>query len=114
MKVAVKNIPIDKLKEIFNNIEYVKIAILFGSRATKKYNSFSDYDIAILANNKDAWEFGGYWIDISNRLKISDKSLDLIDLKRVTPLLAKSIKEVFIVLKGSEDEFYRLLSINKK
>ena len=114
MRAVVKNISIDKLKEIFKNIEYVKIAVLFGSRAANKHHSFSDYDIAILADNKDAWEFGGYWIDISNRLKISDESLNLIDLKRVTPLLAKSIKEAFIVLKGSEDEFFRLLNSHKK
>ena len=45
-----KEIPLDKLKELFNHKElnFIKIALLFGSRARGDYHNRSDYDFAIL------------------------------------------------------------------
>ena len=103
-----KNLSYKELEEIFKDISYVKLALLFGSRATKKHNSFSDYDIAVLTDSKDTWEFGRYWVDIATKLGIGEDDLDLIDLKKVNSFLLKNIKEKYIVIKGSEDEFLRL------
>jgi len=48
-----KEISLDKLKELFNHKElnFIKIALLFGSRARGDYHNRSDYDFAILMDN---------------------------------------------------------------
>ena len=49
-----KNISIKELKELFSKKElsYIKLALLFGSRATDSANSKSNYDIDVLTEPK--------------------------------------------------------------
>lgn len=45
---VVREININELKEIFDKFEYIKIALLFGSRSKNNFNAKSDYDFACL------------------------------------------------------------------
>jgi predicted nucleotidyltransferase len=87
--------------------------LLFGSRAKGKATNFSDYDFAISGDFKDSFEFAKSWTDIANLLNLSDKDIDVINLKNASQALKNSIKEGFIILKGNESEILRLLGNNK-
>jgi len=114
MVYAKKKLSIKVLRKVFNSFDEIILAILFGSRATKNYNNFSDYDIAILTKNDDILEFSYLWVEIASRLDINDKDLDLINLKKANKFLLDNIKKKYIILKGKKSEFLRLFSSNQR
>ena len=106
--IPVKKIEISHIKEVFAAFPQISVAVLFGSRATKDAHRFSDYDFAIVAD-VDGWEFGRLWVELAHRLGVGEDDIDLVDLKRASRGLKNSIKENYILLKGSEVELARLL-----
>jgi predicted nucleotidyltransferase len=114
-----KNISIESLRELFKSpkLNYITLAILFGSRAKEKdIHSQSDYDIAILAEDSNSFPWGVIsqaWIDIGDVLGLPDYDYDIVDLKYADRFILDNIKEAFIILKGEESEFYRLFNKNQ-
>jgi predicted nucleotidyltransferase len=104
-----KNLSIPELKRAFMALDEIRLAVLFGSRATGSAHPFSDYDFGVVIESEDPWTFGRLWIEIADRLGIGDEQLDLVDLKRALKGLKKAIAGGYIVLKGREDELLRIL-----
>jgi len=108
----VKNLTIDSLIDAFNNIDYIKIALLFGSRAKEDIHIYSDYDFAILTESgNNIWgDMAQAWSDIADILNLRDSDFDIVDLKLAKGAIIESIKEKYILLKGDEGELQRLLN----
>ena len=107
----VKEIDIDHLRKLFEKIDYVSSALLFGSRASGTNTRKSDYDFAVFSKNKQ-FKFGlraELFADISESTKIDMQDMDIVDLQKADEFILKNIRENYIILKGSKDEVARLL-----
>ncbi len=92
-------------------MEYIQIALLFGSRATNNHTPKSDYDFAIFGEQEFAYGIQAeVWADLTRKLDIDMDDIDVVDLKRVDSVLKDSIQEKYIILKGSQDEVSRLFA----
>lgn len=73
----------------------IKMVILFGSRASGKTRSDSDYDIAVLTTKeKNIGELDNYnnvLFFLCNALHIPDYKIDLTNLNNASPLLAYEV-----------------------
>ncbi len=112
---STKEIDIDTLISVFNSekFKYVKLAVLFGSRASGSAHKRSDYDFALLLEEDDALAWGivsKAWSDIGSELGLKEIDYDVVDMSRLTAELKSSIKESYIVLKGDADDISRLLA----
>jgi predicted nucleotidyltransferase len=108
----VKNLSIKTIIDKFQELDYIKIALLFGSRANGKKHIYSDYDFAILTEDGDSiWgDTAQAWSDIADILYLRDNEFDIVDLKVAKGTILDSIKEQYILLKGDESELQRLLA----
>ena len=80
----------DKIFEVIQKEPQILFAYLFGSFATAKQNRLSDIDIAIYCKEKcDRWSI------LKNLLRVSERKIDLVDLKQVrnNSLLLDVIRE---------------------
>ncbi len=114
-----KEFSIDELKRVFsdNRLSYIKLALLFGSRATNRATFQSDYDIAILTDSGIEAPWGveaKLWSDILDIWSIAEYDLDIIDLSNASSLMLESIKEGYILLKGEESELQRVFDKDSK
>ncbi|CCI35034.1 type VII toxin-antitoxin system MntA family adenylyltransferase antitoxin [Microcystis aeruginosa] len=80
-------------------IPYVKLLVLFGSRATGKNHDSSDWDFAVLyeekAEGKQDQEKYERYLEVldylSEVLKINRDAIDLVELDRCSPLLGHQV-----------------------
>ncbi|MBW2186597.1 MAG: hypothetical protein JRG71_09445 [Deltaproteobacteria bacterium] len=106
----VKELPIDTLRQAFSRLSYVKLALLFGSRASvegSKIHSQSDYDFAVLMDKSQNCDWGHLAkvrIDLGSLLSLPDEDFDIVDVQIARPTLLKSIQSQYVVLKGDVDE----------
>ncbi len=110
-----KNISIDTLKKLFKKEElsYIKLALLFGSRATDEFSPKSDYDIAVLTERDIDTPWGvsaKLWSDLPQALDLPEWDLDIIDLKDTSKAMLNSIEKSYILLKGDESELQRVFN----
>lgn len=107
-----KPLSIKELTQAFacKELGYIKLVLLFGSRATNEAHLQSDYDFAIIAEPQEApWgTIAKAWDDIGDILGLAEYDYDVVDLTTAPLGLLQSIAEGFIVLKGEADGFYRL------
>ncbi len=102
-----------EIKEIFENLPTVQIAVLFGSRVTGKTTPQSDYDIAVLMNQPQGGLDNPYYTlyaDLPVLLNIQECDLDLVDLRKANDTLKRSISEDYLILKGHKDEVSRIFT----
>ena len=105
------DISVDHLRKIFEDIKYIQIALLFGSRANRTYTKKSDYDFAVSGEEKE-YDFGlraELLVDISKITKLDMKDIDIVDLKKADKFILNNIKESYIILKGNKNEVARVL-----
>jgi len=112
-----KNISNTQLIDLFktNTLDYIKIILLFGSRASKTNHFRSDYDFAILTVDDVISPWGNIskaWNDIGDILNLPDCDMDIVDLKDADDLVLNSIQENYFLLKGDNDELQRLFNKN--
>ncbi len=107
---------LQKLKEIFEDLEEVHSAVLFGSRAVGGENPMSDYDVAIWIDQPMGGLEDPYftlYAELPGLMKIQECDLDLVDLRRADELLKQSIMENYQIIKGNKDEISRILGENQ-
>ena len=112
-----KNISNEQLKHLFddNTFDYVKLIVLFGSRASCTNHSKSDYDFAVLTIDNLVCTWGNIakvWNDIGDLLNLPEYDYDIVDLKDADDLILQSIRENYILLKGDKSELLRLFNKN--
>ncbi len=104
-----------ELKDFFNSLvfDYVKIVLLFGSRAVGTQHDRSDYDFAVLVSDNivdDGWGvLSKVWGDVGKELGLDEVDYDVIDLSNATSEMLSSINKKYIVLKGNQDDISRIL-----
>ena len=109
------DISVDELRQGFDTLHYVKVALLFGSRASNNAHRKSDYDFALAMNDLSSQDWGMQakaWMDICEFFNLREYDVDVIDFKIADKLLLKSIKEKYIVLKGDKYDIRRLFDKN--
>ena len=109
-----KELSIDTMKVAFcdKKADFIKAALLFGSRALGRQHHKSDYDFALLMSEDTDAPWGvksKAYIVLEELLKLDDCDIDIVDLNHMDGVIKDSIKEGFIILKGDEDEISRLL-----
>ncbi len=108
-----KEIDIETLRLAFSDkkLNFISIALLFGSRALKKNHLKSDYDFACIMKNLPTQTWGAkaeaYNI-IGDILGVDDCDFDIVDITQADNVTLNSIKEGYIILKGNKDEISRL------
>ncbi len=116
----VKNVSIDCLRQAFDQLPYVEIALLFGSRAAldlSKVNSQSDYDFAVLMDKSHPCDWGHLALirtDLGGILDLSDEDFDVVDMEVATPELIESIAAQYQIIKGDYHAVRGLFSKYRK
>jgi uncharacterized protein len=95
-------------------IPYLKLLVLFGSRARGDHSSSSDWDFALLFDEelRQQYEPGGgwncyrSWSVLQQVLGLSDDEIDWVDLKSASELLAHAIARDGVVIYESEPELF--------
>lgn len=111
----VKEISVEKLTRVFQEIDIIKAAVLFGSRAETDQttsNSKSDYDFGVLLDKSvpSAWgHLANARVAIGQKLQLPDTDFDVVDLEIASTELKRSIRANFLILKGFADDILRLL-----
>ncbi len=86
----------------------IKLAILFGSRASGKANANSDTDVAVLADHPLSIDEKAHLaVRFATKLNVSEDTIDLIDLWDAPPLLGHHVAEGGKLLEGSPYDFVR-------
>ncbi len=109
-----KEIDPSTLKKLFHNkkLDFITIALLFGSRAREKHHNRSDYDFALLMDSSadDGWGIKAKAYNlIGDLFDLDDCDFDIVDLQHSDNIILDSIKENYIILKGDKNEISRLL-----
>ena len=109
-----KELSVDTMKAAFSDkkADFIKTALLFGSRALGRQHNKSDYDFALLMSEDTDAPWGvksKAYIVLEELLQLDDCDIDIVDLNNMDNVVKDSIKEGFIILKGDEDEISRLL-----
>ena len=110
---STKNMDISRLKILFQDkkLSYIRLALLFGSRANNQQTSKSDYDIAILADDSLKYDWGllsKAYNDIGDVLNLAEYDYDVVDLNKANSLMKNNIKQNHQIIKGDDNDFQRI------
>jgi uncharacterized protein len=98
------------IPKILEQVPYLKLLVLFGSRARGEQLSSSDWDFALLFDEElrqqyepgKGWNCYRSWSVLQQMLNLGDDEIDWIDLKNASELLAHEIAQDGIVIYESE------------
>ncbi|WP_017306106.1 type VII toxin-antitoxin system MntA family adenylyltransferase antitoxin [Spirulina subsalsa] len=94
--------PLSPTSAILQELPYLKMLILFGSRARGNPHAQSDWDFAVLYDHElyeqmiqtaQSWEFLKIYMVFSDYFQIPSEKIDIVELERCPPLLAYQIAE---------------------
>lgn len=111
----VRHISPVELKRAFAAIDWVTLAVLFGSRVgaeERQINPQSDYDFAVSMDKSTSADWGHIAqarLEIGQALHLADCDFDLVDLQIAPAGIKESIGNNYLLLKGSEDELRNVL-----
>lgn len=103
------------IPQILEQVPYLKLLILFGSRARGDHSPSSDWDFALLfdENLRQQYEPGGGWNCfrswgvLQQVLGLGDDEIDWVDLKDASDLLAHAIARDGVVIYESESGIFQ-------
>jgi uncharacterized protein len=95
-----------KIPELLEQVPYLRLLVLFGSRARGDHQESSDWDFAMLFDEdlRKQYEPGGgwncyrSWMIFQNLLDLGDDEMDWIDLKNASAITAHCIARDGVVL----------------
>ncbi|NCR54787.1 MAG: nucleotidyltransferase domain-containing protein [Microcystis aeruginosa L211-07] len=83
---------VEKITAIVEKLPNLKLLILFGSRARGEHKPDSDWDFAVLyeerSDRKDISSLLKIYTLLEQALEIPDDKIDVVDLKECSPILA--------------------------
>jgi predicted nucleotidyltransferase len=102
------------IPQIVEQIPYLKLLILFGSRARGDHFPSSDWDFALLFDEelRQYYEPGGglrcyrSWTVLQQILDLGDDEMDWIDLKNASDVLAHAIARDGVTIYQSEPSLF--------
>jgi hypothetical protein len=102
------------IPQIVEQVPYLKLLILFGSRARGDHFPSSDWDFALLFDEElrqqyepgKGWNCYRSWGVLQNTLGLGDDEMDWIDLKDASELLAHAIARDGVVLYERESGLF--------
>lgn len=94
------------IPKLLEQVPYLKLLVLFGSRARGDNSPSSDWDFALLFDEdlRKQYESGGGWNCfrswgvLQNILDLGDDEMDWVDLKEASDLLAHAIARDGVVI----------------
>ncbi|MBD1856178.1 MULTISPECIES: type VII toxin-antitoxin system MntA family adenylyltransferase antitoxin [Leptolyngbya] len=100
------------VSKIVGQLPYLRLLVLFGSRARGDNRENSDWDLAILCDEeqrkhyeKEGWGFKS-WVVIQQVLQLPDDKIDIVDLGSCSDLMAHIVAhEGQLLYERSEGEF---------
>lgn len=103
-----------KIPQLLEQVPYLKLLVLFGSRARGDYQPSSDWDFAMLFDEelrqqyepKGGWDRYRSWVILQGLLDLGDDEIDWVELKDASEILAHSISRDGIVLYSAEPELF--------
>ena len=103
------------LPQILEQVPYLKLLVLFGSRARSDNRASSDWDFALLFDEelRQQYESGGGWYCyrswgvLQQILGLGDDAIDWVDLKNASELLAHEIAQDGVVIYESEPGIFQ-------
>ncbi|NDJ19039.1 type VII toxin-antitoxin system MntA family adenylyltransferase antitoxin [Myxacorys almedinensis] len=106
---------IELVPQILEQVPYLKLLVLFGSRARGDHDANSDWDFAFLCDEerRKEYEKGGFdflriWGVLQQVYKLGDDQIDAIDMKECSDVLAHNIaKDGQILYELEPGEFER-------
>mgnify|MGYP000147265274 CR=1 FL=1 len=99
---------IKRLGELFNELDDVEVAVLFGS-LTKGHRHPRDVDIAVkFSCEKSLLDLAGLTSLIAGRLGVSEDYVDVVDLSEAKPLLLSRILKEGVILKADPNSLKNL------
>lgn len=89
---------LDELKSsaqyVAEQIPYLKLLVIFGSRATGRDHTGSDWDFAVLYDEKlrrmyeqEGWSELRIWAILENAFELSEDKIDVVELNHCSPLM---------------------------
>ena len=103
-----------KIPELLEQVPYLKLLVLFGSRARGDNQESSDWDFAMLFDEdlRQQYEPGGgwnsyrSWMILQSLLNLGDDEIDWVDLKQASELLAHAIARDGVVIYECETRIF--------
>jgi predicted nucleotidyltransferase len=103
-----------KIPELLEQVPYLKLLVLFGSRARGDNQESSDWDFAMLFDEElrkqyepgGGWDSYRSWMILQNLLDLGDDEIDWVDLKQASELLANAIARDGVVICEREPELF--------
>jgi uncharacterized protein len=98
-----------KIPELLEQVPYLKLLVLFGSRARGDNQASSDWDFAMLFDEdlrqqyepRGGWDRYRSWAILQKLLDLGDDEIDWVELKDASEILAHSISremELYCIL----------------
>jgi predicted nucleotidyltransferase len=103
------------IPKVLEQVPYLKLLVLFGSRARGEHDATSDWDIALLydEDQRQEMEQGDWeWLRaasvLQQELKLSDDEIDVVDLNKCSQILAHAIaRDGKLIYERDTGEFER-------
>jgi uncharacterized protein len=115
-----------KIPELLEQVPYLRLLVLFGSRARGDHQESSDWDFAMLFDEElrkqyepsGGWDCYRSWMILQRLLRLGDDEMDWVDLKTASELLAHAIARDGVVLYEREpglfESFRQNTLLNKR
>jgi uncharacterized protein len=103
-----------KIPELLEQVPYLRLLVLFGSRARGDHQPSSDWDFAMLFDEdlrqqyepRGGWDRYRTWTILQTLLDLGDDEIDWVELKDASEILAHSISRDGIVLYSADPEVF--------
>jgi uncharacterized protein YutE (UPF0331/DUF86 family)/predicted nucleotidyltransferase len=99
-----KEFVVPLLTRLFDELEDVRLAVVFGS-LVKNGVTTRDIDIAIKLNQKSSLlELGNVVARVAKAFNVNEEIIDIVDVDRANPLLLLKVLKEGVVVKGSNED----------
>ncbi len=103
-----------KIPELLKQVPYLKLLVLFGSRARGDNQESSDWDFAMLFDedlrqkheSSDGCNSYQSWTILQDLLDLGDDEIDWVDLKHASELLANAIGRDGVVIYARDPDLF--------
>ena len=115
---------IELIPQVLEQIPYLKLLVLFGSRARDDHDANSDWDFAFLCDEeirkqyeKGSFDFLRIWGVLQQIYKLGDDQIDAVDMAKCSDVLAHNIAKdgkILYELESGEFERFRQQKLMSK